>query len=509
MTNAFSLFRSLVIYGICLPLAIFVGYMLTTPTDLSSIAFVGILLSLMTIPLFLRFHYPWLVFSWNTVAGLYFLPGRPSLALLMVFISFGFSVMNFIMNRNQRFISAPSIARPLLFIGAVILATARLTGGIGLNILGGDSMGGKRYIFLLSAIFGFFALTAQAIPTHKAKLYVNLFFVGALTSALGNLFSIVSPSFYIIFLIFPADIIGQSVSADMGGGITRLSGLSIASVGALYLLLARFGLKGILDLRKYWRLMLIGALMTLSLFGGFRSKVIEVALTLAILFYLEGLMRSRLLPILILSFVLIAALVVPFADKMPLSVQRSLTFLPLNLDPEAELNAQASTDWRIAIWTSVLPLVPQYLILGKGLAIDAHDYDMMSAGLTRGAEGGTGSGAAMAGDYHNGPLSLIIPFGIFGVIGFVWFVAAGMRALYRNYKFGDPAYAQINRFLLTFFIVKLIMFTFIVGSFYSDLLIFVGPVGFSIALNGGILSPAPEPVVRHVMSRFKLANATR
>ena len=39
-------------------------------------------------------------------------------------------------------------------------------------------------------------------------------------------------------------------------------------------------------------------------------------------------------------------------------------------------------------------------------------------------------GAAMAGDYHNGPLSVLIPFGIWGLAAFVWLLVAGARFLY-------------------------------------------------------------------------------
>jgi hypothetical protein len=30
-----------------------------------------------------------------------------------------------------------------------------------------------------------------------------------------------------------------------------------------------------------------------------------------------------------------------------------------------------------------------------------------------------------AGDYHNGPLSILIPFGLFGMIAFLWLLGAG------------------------------------------------------------------------------------
>lgn len=506
MTNAFSLFRSLIIYGICLPLAIFIGYLLATPTDLTTYASVGLLFSLMTIPLFLRWHYPWLILAWNTTAGLYFMPGKPSFPLLMIFASFFISSLSYIMNRNLKFISVPSVSRPLIFIALVVFGTAKLTNSLGLNVLGSDTMGGKRYIYLLAAVLGYFALVAQRIPARKVSLYINLYFLGALSAAVGNLLSIINPSFYFIFLIFPADT-GAAASAVSDTGITRLSGISSTCSAVIGLLLARYGIEGLLDPRRYWRAIAFISLFVLSLFGGFRSNVINLALLCGALFYMEGLFRTRLLPVVLLAAVLSAALIVPFSNKLPLSIQRSLTFLPLDLDKDAEANAKASTEWRLIMWRSVLPMVPQYLILGKGLGIDSHDMEMWRDGL--GQAGDSSAGAAMAGDYHSGPLSLIMPFGILGVVGFVWFLVAGGRVLYRNYKYGDPSLVRINRYLWVFFLIKIIIFLFIFGSFYSDLAYFVGPVGFSIALNGGLRKPAEDPVPRQVFNKFKLANAAR
>jgi hypothetical protein len=147
------------------------------------------------------------------------------------------------------------------------------------------------------------------------------------------------------------------------------------------------------------------------------------------------------------------------------------------------------------------------LILGKGLGIDAHDFAMLEGGLNGGNQ--AASGSILAGDYHNGPLSIIIPFGIFGMAALIWFLVAAFKVLQRNYQYGDAAYGNINRFLFAFFIVKIIIFFVVFGSFYSDLVYFVGPVGLSIALNGGVCSPELEPAERPALNRFRLAGATR
>jgi hypothetical protein len=508
MTNAFSLFRSLVIYSICLPLAILIGYLLATPNDPWTYSSLAILLMLMSFPLFLRWHYPWLLLSWNMVGGLYFLSGKPSFALIMTGVSFGISSLTFIMNRNLKFPYVPFLVRPLIFLSIVVILTAELRGGFGLHVLGSEDIGGKRYVLLLSGVAGFFALTAQSIPARKSSLYSGLYFLGGITAAVSNLASFIDPSFYFIFLFFPPEVLSPSTIGSNTSTIVRLSGLAVTSMTLIFWLLARYGLQGILDPRKYWRFLLFVFFVAMTLLGGFRSMAINIFLVCAVLFYFEGLMRTRLLPTILLAAILLSTVAIPFANKLPLAMQRSLTFLPLDLDPEAEMSSKDSTGWRLEMWSSVLPEVPKYLILGKGYGIDANDLDMLTRGMNRGEEGA--AGAIIAGDYHNGPLSIIIPFGILGVAGFVWFLAAGCRALYRNYRFGKQEQERINRFLLTFFIVKIIMFFLIVGSLYSDFFHFAGIVGLSVALNGGVRSPVSDPVpTRQVVKRFSLVGATR
>jgi hypothetical protein len=54
---------------------------------------------------------------------------------------------------------------------------------------------------------------------------------------------------------------------------------------------------------------------------------------------------------------------------------------------------------------------------------------------------------AVAGDYHNGPLSTLIPFGIWGGITILVVHLRGITGLYRNLKYGDPQLKVVNIFL--------------------------------------------------------------
>jgi hypothetical protein len=206
MTGASSLLRTLLIYSLCVPLAVFLGYTIGnsyTGLDYSLMITLALVLFVLMLPLFLRWHHFWLVASMNLGAVLFFIPGRPFLWLALAWISLLISIVQYILNPRQKFLRAPSVARPLLLLAVVVLVTAKLTGGIGLGTLGSDVMGGKKYIFLLSGIIAYFALLGQRIPPRRAHFYVALFFLGSITAMIGELPAVVGPSFYFIFWLVP------------------------------------------------------------------------------------------------------------------------------------------------------------------------------------------------------------------------------------------------------------------------------------------------------------------
>ncbi len=507
MSNAFSLYRALVIYAICVPLALFLGYMVASPENLGNLTVVGAVLGLLTIPFILRWHQPLLVFSWNMIAVMFFLPGKPMIFLPMCVLSFMVSALQYTLNRKLKFLSVPSLTWPLLALAALVLITARLTGGIGLKISRDASFGGWRYLIMLVSILGYFAVAARRIPVERARFYMCLYLLSALSGLIGYLVSVATPSLYIIFNMFPPDSVAiESISTQVVGfeGIQRLGSLSGAGSTCFVVLLAMYGIRGVFDLRKPWRLLALLASAVITMSGGFRSALIMLMLVFAIQFWLEGLFRSRLLPALVLCVVLGAALVVPLADKLPLSIQRTLSFLPLQIDARAEMDAQGSTDWRLTMWQRLLPDVPKYLLLGKGYSVNPQEMEMLNSPSMRlGVD--HFDAAIMAGDYHSGPFSVIMTFGIWGVLIFFWFLHAGIKVLYRNYLFGDPRLKKINTFLLAYFVAKSFFFFTVFGSLYSDMATFTGMLGLSVAMNGGVRSAAPAKAVKQTFKRLRLA----
>lgn len=490
MTNTFVIPKQLVIFGVVIPLAVVVGYFLATPDAFDTMVLIGLVLSILSIPILLRWHHPMLVFSWNTGIIVFFLPGQPNLWMLLALISLFLTMLTRILNKEIRVLNVPSVTWALLFMALVVLVTAKVNGGIGLRSLGGDIYGGKKYVFVLFAVAGYFALSAQRIPLEKAHFYTSLFLLSGLTLGFSNLVYLAGPNFWFLYNFFPVDYALTQAYEDLSSAVgavrfSRLASLPWVGLAFVSYMLMRFGVRGIFDLTKPWRLIAVLILIGVSLLGGLRSIVVIFGLLFLAQFYFEGLFRTRLFPALVLAGVLLSAVLLPFVTKLSLSVQRSLSVLPIPVDPLARADADSSSEWRLKMWRLLLPEIPRYFWIGKGYTASPTDYYLAQESIRRGLAEDIEM-SLIAGDYHNGPLSVIIPFGIWGVLAFVAFIAAALRVLYHNYRYGDPALRNINTFLLCIFIARLVFYFMVFGAINSDMPLFAGWVALSVALNGGM-----------------------
>jgi O-antigen ligase len=172
-------------------------------------------------------------------------------------------------------------------------------------------------------------------------------------------------------------------------------------------------------------------------------------------------------------------------------MQRSLTFLPIKVHPMARQDAQGTLEWRLSMWKVVVHDVPQYLWLGKGYIFSSVDLFLIHESIQRGFFE-LYEETLVTGNYHNGLLTLVVPFGLPGAGAFVFFLFAGWRVLQRNYLYGDPELRNINTFLIAYFAARLVYYIFFYGQFDLDLMVFTGVVGLSVSLNGGVCRP-PGP----------------
>lgn len=484
-----ALYRNLLTFGLILPLALVLGVLLATPTEFNSLAIIAGVLLVISFPLIMRFHHPLLIISWNASIIVFFLPGKPSVMMIMVAISLGFWLVNRMMRRDTEALDVPVIRNSLIFLIVVIFITALFTKGIGGRAFGGEVWGGKRYWWTLAGIFGYFALVSRPLSKEQAHYLIPLFFATGIVAIGSDLAYAAGPAFYFLFLFFPVELAASQITSE--STLYRLTGVAFGSSALIYTMILIYGIRGIFDLRHFWRLLIFICLFGLSLFGGYRSLLILTALVMITQFYFERLHKTHLFPIFIGIMVLLGGLTISFVDKLPLSIQRTLSFLPLDINPMAKADAMGTLDWRLQMWKIVVPEVPRYLLLGKGYGYDGTDYLLTQESVRRGYYTSY-EDTMISGNYHNGILTIIIPFGIWGMIGFLWCVGAGLWVLLRNYRYGDPDLAKYNTFFLGYYIARLIFYFLFYGQFDLDFLIFTGIIGLSVSLNRGVRGPTKE-----------------
>ena len=212
------------------------------------------------------------------------------------------------------------------------------------------------------SIASYFALTARPIPKEKARLFVTLFFLGQVTTAVGDLYPICPAWLDPIFLVFPPMIASDQVFEL---GVTRLGGFGNVGLTLYFLMMARYGLRGIFLSGKPVRLLLLMAAVSLIFLGGYRSSLLLFLATFTLMFFWEGLHRTPILMVMILLGAMGGTALVPLANKLPFTFQRCLAFLPLDLDTDAKRSAQDSTDWRLNMWTALLPQIPPHLFWAR------------------------------------------------------------------------------------------------------------------------------------------------
>ena len=485
MASTFAVTRNHLIFGVCLPFAVLLGYLLADVDDPVSKLVIVAAIAGLSFPLLMKWYHPLLIVTWNMTAQATFLPGAPSLWAFFAVLGIFFAVLNRSVNPENKFAHVPSLTLPILVFTGVVVVTAITTGGVGLQMFGSSSSGGKNYYYILSAIIGFFALSSRIIPTKSAVLFTSLFFLSGLAAMINRVALWIGPSANFIFRLFPGEMANDAFTSTQSDdfGEIRLGGMMIASFALFSWMLARYGMRGVFDLTKPWRLALFIVGILMGFLGGFRAHLILVTFTFGVLFVVERLWRTRIMLIVVLLGTLMGGLLVLFADKLPSTIQRTISFLPVGIDPMIKVQADFSTQWRIELWRQVVDEVPIHFFRGKGFSYSGNDVYMAQHNMRYFGAHASSEWAAISGDYHNGPLSLLIPFGIYGLLGFMWLIAAGALYLYKNYRYGIPELKIINAFLFSYFVAKSIFFFSIFGSITFELYVFTGILGLSVALN--------------------------
>jgi hypothetical protein len=308
------------------------------------------------------------------------------------------------------------MAWALLFI---LIGTASIRGW-GLRILGSATWGGWEYIVLISAV-SFFLLSHRTVLAEKKIWFavVGLMFLGLLP-ALVTVLALYMPDLSAAGRFLPVR--GEMEASDLFGSSARLQALHIPAVWA-----------GVLAIFYYDRRfkiqvsVLFFALLAFVMMGLSGHRTVPVMLGLLVITYLI-VRRDKVPagPYIFLVLALLVTLTVAYTavSYLPVTFQRALSVLPgIAVEHEAALTAHGTTAWRIEMWRMMLPMIPQYWFIGRGLAfelIEAYQVYIMASDIQRQLF------FIATHAYHNGPLFLLIDLGIGGLVVGSSFMISGI-----------------------------------------------------------------------------------
>jgi hypothetical protein len=215
--------------------------------------------------------------------------------------------------------------------------------------------------------------------------------------------------------------------------------------------------------------------------SGFRGSIITIILFSLTFFYLNGKIKFNKKMGLFLVFTLLIILLIIFLPYMPLTIQRSFAWLPFaNISGEASKLAVGTSVWRITIWEYVLKyLLPQYLLIGKGLAFSLNDALPVKISEHY-------AWAIRTLNYHNGPLSLLVTLGLFGFVFFIGFFIIEIKRNYYLQKSSNWVSGELKHLhlvVLSYLITQFIFYLFVYGDLNNSIPSLLFLIGICEGLN--------------------------
>ena len=289
---------------------------------------------------------------WGLTGKIGILPIPLSIAELSIIMASLYYVMNLIYGRKLG--SPPSHTLSfLIWANIIYIATAFFRNPVGFAFLGGSArVGGKPYIDVTMGIMAYLILSRYRLSALKAKklplwsLYIAAFVslaggVGAYFPEVGNILGMLYSGFYNNGF----DTSGMSSAlfseTSLVAGQDRLGFfLTFGSTTILYLISqtnpTQFSLRQVLA---------YAAGLIMIMLSGFRSGLTNVL----IMTLVGSIIREKMNGIIKMgAFILVICLAGILFSYTPISLpntfQRTLSFLPGNLDPVVKLDAQGSSE---------------------------------------------------------------------------------------------------------------------------------------------------------------------
>jgi O-Antigen ligase len=402
-----------------------------------------------------------------------FLPLDLPVDILMRFALVVAVVAGAIIRKDVQRTAEPYRLAAYVFICLIGLTMVRR--GAGFYQLGGNLWGGKVYLILLVNLF-FLLLIPGTIRMGRKMwtLTLALTLLAPVMVVLADAAYVYSGGrFYHLYYVFrPASSVGSTAFelTQQDAGLWRLqsfSQLKLAWLAMLFFPWLRrtpLGWMGVI--------FLVFMHFVLTALSGFRAALAITPVYLAVyLFLAYPQQRRRLVVLGCSSGVFLLLLLYALGPRLPSPAQRAISWLPgIQLDARVMLDADHSSNWRLNLWQIVWDReVPKFWLTGKGLAF--HPGKLVDQSEVQVDPWIELNNYIVTNDYHNGPLVLLVVFGIQGLIVVILLFFFGFRRGLRflRMEWGDPCLRNYFLVYFTLYSVGVLGFIFIYGDLQGSL----------------------------------------
>jgi hypothetical protein len=324
----------------------------------------------------------------------------------------GFTTLIFLMRRLNLKPSFGELECWMLLIFACIVQTY-MRNPVGLNILGGGSVGGKPYIFIALSITSAFVLSQLKVDPKHLRWAMWLSFFGAIIGIPLNILRRGSITDSLGEQGFDnAKYDGASrlpLFATLGNTLSRILVCYISPLRAV--------------LHPVWGIALLVSLASATM-SGYRNALAGVLLTYLLGLLYRGGFVSVVISLVSGAFFLSTIALINVNFPLPANIQRALSPFPGTWEERYVSDAENSSDWRVEMWIEALTS-DRWIhnkILGDGVGFSRHDLianeRMKDQKIGRLASGLLAQQEAMLinGSYHSGPVHTIRTVGYVGLL---------------------------------------------------------------------------------------------
>jgi hypothetical protein len=319
----------------------------------------------------------------------------------------------------------------LIYINLAYLATVYVRNPAGFWAMQTSVVGGRPY-FEIALAFGAFIILSRVAITDLIAKFFPLFFVvpawciGAL-DVIGRLFP-------------PIGSVLTSIYSGLGGsglnvanlmqqeqaqiGTTRMTGLQNAGLSSVLALCAKYNPVTLISPFFPLRVLLFSFALGAVFLSGFRSAMLFAMVA----FVLSCILRDSWKDLWVAGAAMLLGLVGLLLMQgsliqLPLTAQRTLSWLPGDWDQKAVADAEGSSQWRFEMWEWAWndDRILRDRTCGQGFGLSIDDMNLIASSLIAGGGGASLLGGSdrenfmIMGSFHSGPLSTIKYVGVVGL----------------------------------------------------------------------------------------------